>query len=220
MQGKLPARSWRYGDDASADARDVRRMKAWRKGDPAAFDALYGEHRAALYRYLLNGCGDATQAQELFQDIWLRVIDARNQYVAEAPFRAWLYRIARNRLIDHYRRGSTASHDPLTEENMSTVTEIAKPLQPDEIVTLRERHEILLQALQRLPMAQREAIVLQHVTGMSLAEIAYQAFRDRYPRMESPARTRLEHALVLTESAEPTIRGSTKPGEDIGPDRE
>lgn len=147
-------------------------MRAWSGGAADAFDSLYARHRAALWRYVLNRTGDESRARELFQDIWLRVVHGRSGYTPDAPFRAWLYRIARNRVIDHYRRQPETPHETLDEHTTIATTEIAPPLQPDEIASLAERGDVLQRALARLPDEQREAIVLQHVAGMSLAEIA------------------------------------------------
>ena len=159
-------------EDASAAVTDEALMHAWRDGDADAFDALYARHRAALWRYASNRTADESGARELFQDVWMRVVRARASYAPDAPFRAWLYRIAGNLAVDRFRRAPTHPHETFDERTMSTVTEIAPPLSPDEVHRLAERGDALRGALARLPDEQREAIVLQHVAGMSLAEIA------------------------------------------------
>src|SRR5258707_7783121 len=85
------------------DARDEDLMLAYAAGDAGAFDALYARHRGGLYRYLLRHCGHAGIVDELFQDVWLSAIRARLTYVPSAKFATWLYRIAHNRVIDHWR---------------------------------------------------------------------------------------------------------------------
>ncbi|MGA9395444.1 MAG: sigma-70 family RNA polymerase sigma factor, partial [Azonexus sp.] len=86
------------------DLSDERLMLAYRDGDAAAFEALYSRYRSRLYRHLVHQCGDPHLAEELYQDIWLKVINARADYVPLAKFATWLYRIAHHRLIDHYRQ--------------------------------------------------------------------------------------------------------------------
>src|SRR5690606_12389994 len=79
-------------------------MQAWAgNGDVAAFEALYARHRAPLFRFLQGHLHDRGLAEELFQDVWQRVISARAGWRPDAPFGAWLYRIAHNRLNDHWR---------------------------------------------------------------------------------------------------------------------
>jgi len=79
-------------------------MRAYGDGDAGAFEALYARHRAATYRYFLRHSGsDAATAEELHQDLWLRVIGARRRYEAQAKFSTWLYTLARHRMVDHWR---------------------------------------------------------------------------------------------------------------------
>jgi RNA polymerase sigma-70 factor (ECF subfamily) len=83
-------------------------MLAYAAGDAAAFDALYLRHKGGVYRYLVRQCGSTATADELFQDVWMKVIRARTSYAATAKFTTWLYRIAGNRLIDHWRANGQA----------------------------------------------------------------------------------------------------------------
>ena len=83
---------------------DEELMNAYAKGDAAAFDALYQRHRAPLYRYILRQVRDPATANDLYQGSWEKVIRASARYRADAPFKAWLYRIAHNHLVDHFRR--------------------------------------------------------------------------------------------------------------------
>src|SRR5690606_1014487 len=78
-------------------------MLAYGGGDVAAFEALYGRHRLRLYRFLLRQLRDPALADELFQDVWQKLIAARASWTPEAAFATWLYRIAHNRLTDHWR---------------------------------------------------------------------------------------------------------------------
>jgi RNA polymerase sigma factor (sigma-70 family) len=86
-----------------AETRDEDLMLAYAAGDAAAFDVLYARHKGSLYRYVLRQCAHAGVAEELFQDVWMNVLRARASYVPSARFATWLYRIAHNRLIDHWR---------------------------------------------------------------------------------------------------------------------
>ncbi|WP_157736283.1 sigma-70 family RNA polymerase sigma factor [Granulosicoccus antarcticus] len=153
---------------------DGQLMKAYAGGDAAAFETLYSRHKQPLFRFVKNSCGNEAIAHELYQDIWLHVIKGRSSYRLESPFRAWLYRIARNRLIDHYRQQpvlADSSFDPDTHViSLSTMT--SAPLTPDEIAELGERAQVLHAALQTLPATQRESLLLRYIAGMSLKEVA------------------------------------------------
>ncbi len=156
------------------DRDDAQLMRAYASGDASAFEPLYTRHKQALFRYVRQSCDNEAVAHELYQDIWLHVIKGRSSYHAQSPFNAWLYRIARNRLIDHYRKQPAMADSPL-DPNLSVAqlsNLVTTPLRPDEIADLSERADVLHVAVQSLPAAQREAVLLRHIAGMSLQEVA------------------------------------------------
>ena len=148
-------------------------MLAYRDGNAGAFDELYRRHRAPLYRYLVRQCRDREAAEELFQDVWANLIRARGRYTVTARFATYLYRLAHNRLIDHYRRQAPASFVSFDDED-STAPEISAARQTEPAVAYEAKAQAarLLELLQDLPAAQREAFVLQHEAGMTIEEIA------------------------------------------------
>ena len=77
-----------------------------------------------LDRYLLRQCREAAVAAELFQDVWMNLIRARAGYTVQAQFTTWLYRLAHNRLVDHYRKTSPAVLVSLEEEEGEAVHEL------------------------------------------------------------------------------------------------
>src|SRR5262245_13216779 len=87
---------------------DEELMLAYGGGDAGAFEALYRRHRGTLYRFLLRQVRETATAEELFQDVWMRVIDSRERYQPRAKFTSWVYAIAHNRLMDHYRASGRA----------------------------------------------------------------------------------------------------------------
>src|SRR3954468_4317180 len=107
-------------------APDEELMLAYARGSIHAFDALYRRHKGPLYRYVLRQCRDAASAEELFQDIWANLVRARASYVVTAKFTTWLYRLAHNRLIDHYRRKAPAGLVSFDDEN----AELPEPSSP------------------------------------------------------------------------------------------
>jgi RNA polymerase sigma-70 factor (ECF subfamily) len=160
---------------APAAQSDEDLMLAYAAGDAAAFDALYARHKGGVYRYLLRQCRQSSVADELFQDVWTNLIRARASYAPTAKFTTWLYRLAHNRLIDHYRASghlTLVSVDDEAHEDVIAAIPAARSDEPQPRAENRELGERLRAALAMLPPAQREAFLLQQEGGLSLAEIA------------------------------------------------
>jgi RNA polymerase sigma-70 factor (ECF subfamily) len=150
-------------------------MLAYAAGDARAFETLYTKHKGGLYRYFLRSLHDAGLADELFQDVWSHVIKARGSYKVEAKFSTWLYRMAHNRLIDHYRRAQVVRFVSIEGEEDEPESEIwpasAEP-GPEAQVASRQAAAQLRRLVEGLPPAQREAFLLQAEGGLSLEAIA------------------------------------------------
>lgn len=161
-------------------ASDEALMNAYGRGDARAFEALYARHKGATYRYFLRHAGgDASTADELHQDLWLRVIDARTRYEAHAKFSTWLYTLARHRMIDHWRaRRPDVALASFDEEGVLEQAE-GHALDPGEAADdpLRatidaESRQRLVAALADVPTSQRDAFLLHVEGGLSLDDIA------------------------------------------------
>ena len=151
-------------------------MLAYRGGDAAAFEVLYARWRGPMYRYFLRQCGHAGQADELFQDVFMRVIGAAAGYEPTAKFATWLFRIAHNRLVDHWRKMGREPVDalPLDEDGEDSTPDPPAPegAAPDRQLERSELRAALLAALSELPQLQREAFLLAEEGGLTLEEIA------------------------------------------------
>ncbi|MBL8382843.1 MAG: RNA polymerase sigma factor [Burkholderiales bacterium] len=160
-------------DDESPGDEDAALMLAYARGDARAFDALYARHGGGSYRYFLRSLRNEALAGELFQDLWLQVVRARASYTVQARFATWLYRMAHNRLIDHYRRSGVVELVALDADGDTAASEPADPQPgPEDAAAGRESARRMLQLVEALPAAQREAFLLQEEGGLSLAEIA------------------------------------------------
>lgn len=152
-------------------------MLAYARGDVAAFETLYGRHKGGIYRYFVRSVREPGLADELFQDVWAGVIKSRNTYMVDAKFSTWLYRLAHNRLIDHYRRAQVVQFVPLEtdadegESNPEEWTASSDP-GPEAQVASRQAAAQMRRLVQGLPPAQREAFLLQAEGGLSLDAIA------------------------------------------------
>ena len=137
-------------------------------GDVAAFEVLYKRHNDALFRYLLRLCRHRETADDIFQDVWGKIIKVRENYRPTAKFSTFLYRVAHNCFIDHIRRNKRHNHavdievdsqpDPGEQPDMQTERSLA-----------RQRLEA---ALRNLPDEQRDAFLLHEEGGFSLDQIA------------------------------------------------
>ncbi len=155
------------------DDADEALMLRYREGDASAFQTLYQRHKGPLYRYLLRQGGDAALAEELFQDVWLKLIGARENYRPIARFTTFLYRLAHNRLIDHYRTHARARLISFEDDNPSLEAIPADPRQqPEQQADRQHQAERLLAVLAELPEAQREAFLLREEAGLSLEAMA------------------------------------------------
>jgi len=144
-------------------------MLAYAGGDVAAFEALYGRHRLRLYRFLLRQLRDGALADELFQDIWQKLIAARATWTPEAAFATWLYRIAHNRLADHWR---ALQHRPPAPADAEERTErVPDPDTPERQLSEFEQRRQLQLALAGLPPEQREVVLLRLEQELTLEEI-------------------------------------------------
>jgi RNA polymerase sigma-70 factor (ECF subfamily) len=160
---------------ASAAISDEDLMLAYAAGDAAAFDALYARHKGGVYRYLLRQCRRGAAVDELFQDVWMNLIRARASYTPTAKFATYLYRLAHNRLIDHYRASgqvSLVSADDEAHEDAVAALPANRGLEPEMRAENRQLGERLKSAVASLPPPQRDAFLLQQEAGLSLGEIA------------------------------------------------
>jgi RNA polymerase sigma factor (sigma-70 family) len=166
--------------DAEQEPRsDEALMRAYGCGDARAFEALYARHKAATYRYFLrHAAGDAASADELHQDLWLKVIGARERYAAHAKFSTWLYTLARHRMVDHWRARHGIALESLEDEATVTQAEesvaAARNDSDDPVhasIDTQARHR-LFAALADVPPLQRDAFLLHVEGGLSLEEIA------------------------------------------------
>jgi RNA polymerase sigma-70 factor (ECF subfamily) len=148
-------------------------MLNYKEGDAHAFEVLYSRFRLPMFRYLKNQCGNEAVAEEIFQDVWMNLIRARERYQVTASFKTYIYRLAHNRLIDYYRKqkhGVPSSYDE--HEGLLNTENTANHITPQREVSSERQVELLMRAISELPEAQREAFLLKEESGLSVEEIA------------------------------------------------
>ena len=185
----MPAARVRLRSLAMTERSDEELMLAYAGGDARAFEALYSRHRGPLFRFLLRGIKRRELADELFQETWGRVIQARTRYRVEAKFSTWLLQIAHNLVIDQYRRERPEDNGE-TAENVMRVTENDERERPDQVLSDFEQSRRLQMALAELPTDQRGAFLLRVENGLGIEEIAEVMAVGR-----ETAKSRLRYAL-------------------------
>jgi RNA polymerase sigma-70 factor (ECF subfamily) len=167
-------------------------MLLYRDGDAGAFDLLYSRHKGGVYRYLLRQCREARVAEELFQDVWMNLIRARGRYTVQAKFTTYLYRLAHNRLVDHYRKHAATAAIAFEQDDAAALEQIPdeRDLPEDEALDSRRAAARLMELVAALPDPQREAFLLQQEGGMSVEQIANATGVTR-----ETAKSRLRYAL-------------------------
>jgi RNA polymerase sigma-70 factor (ECF subfamily) len=134
-----------------------------------AIGELYDRHHTRIFRYVWSQVRDEHLAEDLTGEVFLRMVTGLPNYRhRKVPFQAWLYRIARNLAVDHYRKASRHEQVPLYHaEGQSDRGD-----DPPSLVERRLTAERVQRALDRLDPLQREAIALRFLVGLSLRETA------------------------------------------------
>lgn len=187
---------------------DDRLMIRLQEGDRAAFDALVDRHQSDLFGFFVKNTRDPALAEDLTQETLLKVYNLSWDYLPLGKFRGWLFRIARNLLIDTVRR---RGHDALVhalkakgrtnedEGQLEAVARLACDLLPPETQAgHRELAEIVDALLAELPSEQRMTFTLHHFHGLSLPEVA-EVLESSVPTTKSRlrlAREKLQARLV------------------------
>ena len=177
-------------------------MLRYARGDMRAFETLYQRHRGPLYRYLAQQTRSTEIANDLFQDVWSKVIVSRDRYEARAQFRTFLYRIAQNCFIDHCRRASVRNESPGPEDGWESMLPGPEHDRPDMHAEHAQIAASYQAALSTLPPEQRDVFLL-YESGLSLEEIAVITAVGA-----ETAKSRLRYAVAK-------LRASLSPAADV-----
>lgn len=167
-------------------------MLRYKEGDTGAFETLYRRHNDALYRYLLRLCRHPATAEDIFQDVWGKIINARANYRPTAKFTTFMYRVAHNCFIDHARRNKRHANSAELEPDLhADASEL-----PETLVERSLARERLMLALQNLPEEQRDAFLLHEEAGLGIDQIASVTGCNR-----ETAKSRLRYAVKKLRDA-------------------
>jgi RNA polymerase sigma factor (sigma-70 family) len=198
---------------------DDQLMLAYAQGDAAAFDVLYARHEGGLFRFVkrLLGARLAAQADEVFQDTWVRIISARESFSPQgATWRTWAFTIAHNLAMDRLRvSGREVTLDahadddsdpvPTLERGVRGAVDAAAHPSAEELAFWRAAGRRLLACLDELPTDQRAAFLLHHEDGLTVEalasslEIGFETVRSRLRYGLQKLRACMERYLAVLE---------------------
>jgi RNA polymerase sigma-70 factor (ECF subfamily) len=151
---------------------DAALMLAFQRGDAAAFRTLFERHARAMVAFCHHFVRDAARAEELAQDVFVKLHQAADRYKPSARFKTFLYRIASNHCLNELRRGEYAARRVPDAEPADPDTLPSQAATPEELARGAALERAVGQLLTRLPEKQRAALVLCRLEGMSYEEIA------------------------------------------------
>ncbi|QDG52508.1 RNA polymerase sigma factor [Persicimonas caeni] len=174
-------------------------MLSYADGNVGAFEVIVSRHEKPLFHFILRSCGNRDRAEEILQEVFLRVIKYSDNYKPTAKFTTWVYTIARNLCIDKARKRSRATEISLDQprgsdpdgqslgERLADGGASAAPVEYDRSA-FREK---LMAALDELPDEQREVFMLREFSGLKYREIA-EAVGVKVPTVKSRMRYALQ----------------------------
>jgi len=189
-------------DQAMKLAPDEELMLEVRNGAGETLGVLFDRYHGPLYNFYAKLTGDRTLSEDLVQEVFLRILKYRQSYQPGTPFRAWIYQIARNARVDHYRK---------TPKQVSFEPEMAPPVLPKDAAQESQEAELLHHAMMQMPEEKREILILSRFQELKYEEIArllgcelgtvktrihraIQELRQVFRQLESGAITRNPHS--------------------------
>ncbi len=162
------------------DATDEMLMVRYQRGDREAFAELVRRYKTRIYNFTLRHLRSAPAAEDVTQDVFLRVVQKAAEFKHEARFATWLYTIARNLCIDNLRKMSHRRHPSLdqptnAEDSRPLVEQIANPHHSSNVEQRATSAEVagsIVAAVEKLPNEQREVFLLREVGNLPFKDIA------------------------------------------------
>ena len=152
---------------------DTQLVERCASGDQAAWEELVRAHSARVYGICYRFTGSVANAQDLAQEVFLRVFRSLHQFQSgKGRFTVWLTRLTRNLLIDNYRSSKLERATDSMDQRLTLITEKAADSHADHLQASSEREKLLQRALGRLSPDLRETVILRDLEDMEYAEIA------------------------------------------------
>ncbi len=157
---------------------DIDLMLRLKAGDQAAFRTLVERHKLTVLNLCLRFTGNRDDAEDLSQDVFIRVYQAAPRYEIKAAFTTWLYRITVNVCLNHQRRKKILNFFSLNQRHTAAATadhhwpELVQPQRPDTDLEQKELQQLVQSAIESLPENQKAVLILHRYQNLSYQEIA------------------------------------------------
>jgi RNA polymerase sigma factor (sigma-70 family) len=191
---------------------DLEALERWRQGDRAAGDLLFSRHVDSLFRFFRSKLDDAS-AEDVTQATFLACVKGKESFRADSSFRTYLFAVARNQLLMHYRGRGRAER--VVELDRVSAIELAPDwgASPSTMLRASDEQRIVREALQRIPVDFQIAVELYYWEGMSTAaiaevlEVAEGTVRSRLTRARERISEIIQEKMSDRAAAERTIEG-------------
>jgi RNA polymerase sigma-70 factor (ECF subfamily) len=193
-------------------------MSAYRAGDARAFERLVARHEKPIWNFLRRSVRDAATAEDLLQEVFLRVVKSADEWKGTAKFSTWVYTIARNLCVDQARRAVHRRADSLDGAARNAEPEATATLHDripsadapaDAVAADRQAKARIDRAIAALPDEQREVFLMREVMEMPFAEIAT-AVGASEPTVKSRMRYALEKLRAALAELGEGLAGATE----------
>jgi RNA polymerase sigma-70 factor, ECF subfamily len=180
-------------------------LSRFNEGHVEAFEELLARYRRPLFNFVLRSVRDVSRAEEILQEVFLRVVQRSGEFRGHSKFSTWLYTIARNQCIDHSRKMAYRRHASLDAPSRSSDDEhgptlldrvAAKTHGSDREAIGRQLKEAIARAIEDLPDQQREVFLMRQVQNLAFKEIAVVVGTS-----ENTVKSRMRYALERLQEA-------------------
>lgn len=191
---------------------DEQLMQNYCNGDNKAFEILYSRYKNSIYHYFYRQVETSAIADELHQDVWLKIIKSSSQFSEQSSLKTWLFTIAHNRLVDYYRHkqvivAENKQSSPVEQIEQEHFENNFNPVEdPGYTLHASQLKELLSNAIANLPREQKDVFILYEQSGLSLKDIAYitgNSFESTKSRLRYAVKKLRQHfALNLVDNDE------------------
>lgn len=160
--------------NAIAKVTDGQLVSQYIQGSELALSQLIARHGDELLHFVYAKTRDEDVAQDIVQESWMKFVDAvkTGKYSEQGTFLAWIYRVARNKTMDYFRKQKRSKEQSMENCMFMVDAQMDEQFNADELMCMGDMHELMWKAVQNLPENQKEVIEMRIVAGMSFKEIA------------------------------------------------